>query len=202
MKWTRPIAIGALLGCLLYPSIGVGCAYSAASHGPFKEIDLDTLHRLTPPLFKEKPLFGWREAAWPLQAEALSEAAVLHIERYLIFFSKNPAKAERVLKRRYSALPANLKYLLSVEDNVITGYLLLWFRGEAQGNPGSHLDFALEQLKNLTHVEATLKGNGRVVFQIALWAKTSEPSKYPQFLDVMRASPWAFLEFDPILPRP
>lgn len=179
-----------------------GCPESALAELPAENFDLPTLTAVTPPVLRAKPLVNWSAHVWGEQAIRLTQDEVLAIQRYLVVFSKDPAGATRVFRSRFRDLPSDLNYLGNVEDNVMSCYLLLWELGDKQGEQGRYLGFALEQLKALRNVEALLSGNGRMVFQIGLWASWESGERYADFISVVRASSWAAVEAEQIFPRP
>ena len=123
-----------LLCCLFYSAFSGACGPETASQSSVKAVNLETLVALTPPIFRAQPLYFWPERVWRRAADKLSDEEVLQLQQYLILFSRNPAKADAVLRARYSAIPQHLKYICAVEDNVMSGYLLLWYRGEQNGD--------------------------------------------------------------------
>lgn len=198
MKWLALTILFSLSLC----AQGVACLSPTLAALPPNKFDWETLVAITPPVLRASPLANWPSRVWGRVATHLSETEIDGIKSYLTIFAKDPSRATLIFKSKFAHAPQKQRYVLQVEDNVISCYLLLWERGVQAGSPGLYLDFALERLKSLRNVTAPLYKNGRIVHQIGLWALQRGRRKYAQFVDVVRASKWAIVEFDPMFPRP
>lgn len=198
MKWRALNLFLVLFLC----AEGGACSPSTLSQLPLQKFDWETLQSVTPPVLRARPLANWPSRIWRRAASLLSEAEILGIQNYLTVFAEDPSRATQVFSRKFSRAPEAMKYILNVADNVISCYLLLWELGIHQGDQGMFLDFALDSLSRLRNVEAPLYRNGRVVHQIGLWALHTGPRRYSRYIEVVRQSPWAIVEFQPLFPRP
>ncbi len=181
---------------------GKACPVSILSKLPPQQFEWETLESITPAVLRARPLANWPSRTWRRVAGTLSKEEILGIQNYLTIFEQDPWKATMIFNSKFSKAPETMNYVRNVEDNVVSCYLLLQELELHMRMDGLFLEFALQRLPNLQNVPAPLFRNGRVVSQIGLWALHTGESQYERFLAVVRQSPWAIVEFQPVFPRP